>query len=61
MPAQQRLWLPLAYLNGELVFAAGLGMDVRHADAPGGVVMAWRGEGGEGGLARSVGFPGCTM
>jgi hypothetical protein len=44
-----------------LVFAAGLGMDVRHADAPGGVIMAWRGAGDEGGVGPSVGFPGCTM
>ena len=61
LPAQQRPWLPLAYLNGELVFAAGLGMDVRHADAPGGIVIAWRGAGDEGGVGPSVGFPGCTM
>ena len=43
LPAQQRPWLPLAYLDGQLVFAAGLGMDVRHADARGGVVLGWRG------------------
>jgi len=45
LPAQQRPWLPLAYLNGELAFAAGLGMDARVADMPGGVIMHWRGEG----------------
>jgi tRNA(Ile)-lysidine synthase len=45
LPAQQRPWLPLAYLNGQLAFAAGLGMDARVADAPGGVTMHWRGEG----------------
>jgi len=43
LPAQQRPWLPLAYLEGQLVFAAGLGMDVRHADARGGIVLGWRG------------------
>lgn len=49
LPAQQRPWLPLAYLDGQLVFAAGLGMDARAADAPGGVVMHWQGaEGTEG-------------
>jgi tRNA(Ile)-lysidine synthase len=46
LPAQQRPWLPLAYLNGQLAFAAGLGMDARVADVPGGVIMHWRGEGG---------------
>jgi tRNA(Ile)-lysidine synthase len=45
LPAQQRPWLPLAYLDGQLAFAAGLGMDARVADAPGGVTMHWRGEG----------------
>lgn len=46
LPAQQRPWLPLAYLNGQLAFAAGLGMDARVADAPGGVIMHWRGDSG---------------
>lgn len=46
LPAQQRPWLPLAYLNGQLAFAAGLGMDVRVADAPGGVIMHWQRERG---------------
>jgi hypothetical protein len=32
-------------LDGQLAFAAGLGMDARVADAPGGVTMHWRGEG----------------
>jgi tRNA(Ile)-lysidine synthase len=45
LPAQQRPWLPLAYLDGQLAFAAGLGMDARVADAPGGVTMHWRREG----------------
>jgi tRNA(Ile)-lysidine synthase len=42
LPAQQRPWLPLAYVSGALVFAAGLGMDVREADAAGGVRFSWR-------------------
>lgn len=46
LPARQRPWLPLAYLDGELVFAAGLGMDARHAGAPGGIALGWRGAGG---------------
>ncbi|MET0962495.1 MAG: tRNA lysidine(34) synthetase TilS [Noviherbaspirillum sp.] len=37
----RRLWSPLLYLNGELVFAAGLGMDVRHAVMGQGVVLRW--------------------
>ncbi len=45
LPAQQRPWLPLAYLDGQLAFAAGLGMDARVADAPGGVTMHWQDEG----------------
>ena len=44
LPAQQRPWLPLAYLNGQLAFAAGLGMDARVANAPGGVIMHWQGD-----------------
>jgi len=42
LPAQQRPWLPLAYVSGSLVFAAGLGMDVREANAEGGVRLGWR-------------------
>lgn len=42
LPAQQRPWLPLAYVGGALVFAAGLGMDVREADADNGVRLGWR-------------------
>jgi tRNA(Ile)-lysidine synthase len=37
----RRLWSPLLYLNGELVFAAGLGMDVRHLAMGGSVVLRW--------------------
>jgi tRNA(Ile)-lysidine synthase len=37
----RRLWLPLAYLDQRLVFAAGLGMDVRHLE-PGGITLRWR-------------------
>ena len=42
LPAQRRPWLPLAYVSGSLVFAAGLGMDVREADVGGGVRLGWR-------------------
>jgi tRNA(Ile)-lysidine synthase len=42
LPAQQRPWLPLAYVGGSLVLAAGLGMDVREADVAGGVRLGWR-------------------
>ncbi len=42
LPAQQRPWLPLAYVSGSLVFAAGLGMDAREADVDGGVRLGWR-------------------
>ncbi len=44
LPAQQRPWLPLAYVRGALVFAAGLGMDAREADVEGGVRLGWRSE-----------------
>jgi tRNA(Ile)-lysidine synthase len=37
----RRLWSPLLYLNGELVFAAGLGMDVRHLAMGESVVLRW--------------------
>ena len=42
LPAQQRPWLPLAYVSGALVFAAGLGMDAREADVDNGVRLGWR-------------------
>jgi len=37
----RRLWSPLLYLNGELVFVAGLGMDVRHAVMGNAVLLRW--------------------
>ena len=41
VPASQRPWLPLLYAGQRLVYAAGLGMDVRSALAEGGVVLRW--------------------
>ncbi len=43
VPAQQRPWLPLVYLDGALVYAAGLGMDVREAIVYDGVRLDWCG------------------
>lgn len=40
--AQRRPWLPLLYLDEVLVFAAGLGMDARHAGARGGIRLVWQ-------------------
>jgi tRNA(Ile)-lysidine synthase len=37
----RRLWSPLLYLNGQLVFVAGLGMDVRHAVMGEAVELRW--------------------
>jgi tRNA(Ile)-lysidine synthase len=38
----RRSWLPLLYLNAELVFVAGLGMDARHmTHAEQGVALRW--------------------
>jgi tRNA(Ile)-lysidine synthase len=37
----RRLWSPLLYLNGELVFAAGLGMDVRRLVMGESVTLRW--------------------
>lgn len=37
----RRLWSPLLHLNGELVFVAGLGMDVRHAVMGQGIALRW--------------------
>lgn len=37
----RRLWSPLLYVNGELVFAAGLGMDVRHLAMGESVAVRW--------------------
>lgn len=42
VPAAARPWLPLVYVGDSLVFAAGLGMDVRAAEVEGGVRLAWR-------------------
>lgn len=43
IPARQRPWLPLVYLDGALVFAAGLGMDAREATMADGIRLDWRG------------------
>jgi tRNA(Ile)-lysidine synthase len=37
----RRLWSPLLYVNGVLVFAAGLGMDVRHVAMGESVLLRW--------------------
>lgn len=37
----RRLWSPLLYLNGALVFVAGLGMDVRHAAMGNAMLLRW--------------------
>lgn len=37
----QRLWSPLLYLNGRLVFVARLGMDVRHAVMGRAIKLRW--------------------
>jgi tRNA(Ile)-lysidine synthase len=43
VPAWQRDWLPLLYLDDELVFAAGLGLDARHVrNLPEGMLLHWR-------------------
>jgi tRNA(Ile)-lysidine synthase len=42
IPAWQREWLPLGYLDRQLVFVAGLGMDVRHRTTGAGIVLSWR-------------------
>ncbi len=39
-PAERR-WLPLVSLQDRLIFAAGLGMDIRHLGASPGVVLHW--------------------
>lgn len=39
--ARQREWLPLAYFGQELVFVAGLGMDVRHMTPNEAIVLRW--------------------
>jgi tRNA(Ile)-lysidine synthase len=45
VPLRQRGWLPLIYLGDELVFAAGLGMDVRAETASEGIRLHWQPEG----------------
>jgi tRNA(Ile)-lysidine synthase len=40
----RRAWLPLAYLDSELVFVAGLGMEARRLDAGQGVLLRWQAE-----------------
>ena len=39
-PAERR-WMPLVSLRNQLIFAAGLGMDVRHLDVDSGVRLCW--------------------
>lgn len=42
VPARERRWLPLLYLGDTLVFAAGLGMDVRAGQAREGIRLHWQ-------------------
>ena len=42
VPARERVWLPLLYIGDELVFAAGLGMDVRAGRASEGICLRWQ-------------------
>jgi tRNA(Ile)-lysidine synthase len=37
----QRKWLPLMYLDADLVFVAGLGMDARHLTEADGMTLRW--------------------
>ena len=41
VPARVRPWLPLVYLGGQLVYAAGLGMDSRFTSNDPGVRFRW--------------------
>lgn len=41
VPARMRRWLPLLYLGDQLVFAAGLGTDVRARHASEGIRLRW--------------------
>lgn len=41
IPPWQRERLPLVYVNGSLVFAAGIGMDARFTTAENGIVLHW--------------------
>jgi tRNA(Ile)-lysidine synthase len=40
LPAERR-WLPLVSLQDQLIFAAGLGMDVRHVETGPGICLHW--------------------
>ncbi|MDQ9171133.1 tRNA lysidine(34) synthetase TilS [Oxalobacteraceae bacterium R-40] len=42
IPVWRREWLPLVYLQQDLIFAGGLGMDVRHCSSGGGIALSWR-------------------
>jgi tRNA(Ile)-lysidine synthase len=42
VPVRDRPWLPLLYLGDELIFAAGLGMDVRVGRTSEGVRLRWQ-------------------
>jgi tRNA(Ile)-lysidine synthase len=41
IPPWRRLWSPLLYLNGQLVFVAGLGIDVRHTVMGQSIILRW--------------------
>lgn len=41
IPAQSRPWLPLLYIGGDLVFAAGIGADARFMRAGPGIRLHW--------------------
>jgi tRNA(Ile)-lysidine synthase len=42
IPVWQREWLPLIYLQENLIAVAGLGMDVRHCSSGDGIRLTWR-------------------
>lgn len=41
IPAWRRPWLPLLQMDGELLMAAGLGLDVRHLQPGAGISVTW--------------------
>jgi len=41
VPGWRRPWLPLLYLGDDLIFVAGLGMDIRHTQDGPGVRLRW--------------------
>ncbi len=41
VPARHRPWLPLLFLDNDLIWAAGLGLDARYAQVPEGIRLAW--------------------